>query len=111
MAGRVRVCRSFFSRFLGLMLRRRLGPEQGALLVMTTTSRIDSAIHMLFVFFPLAIFWLDEEGGSFPDASYGRGAPSTCHNTPRATSSNCLPPDGILPWKETAWLEAAGTAG
>ncbi len=62
MAGRVRLCRSFFARFMGLMLRRRLGEEQGALLVMTTTSRIDSAIHMLFVFFPLAVFWLDEEG-------------------------------------------------
>jgi uncharacterized membrane protein (UPF0127 family) len=62
MAAQVRVCRSFLSRFMGLMMRRRLGEEQGALLVMTTTSRIDSAIHMLFVFFPLAIFWLDEEG-------------------------------------------------
>jgi hypothetical protein len=44
------------------MMRRRLGSEEGALLVMGTTSRIDSAIHMLFVFFPLAVFWLDEEG-------------------------------------------------
>jgi len=62
MATQVRVCRSFLSRFMGLMLRRRLDEEQGALLVLTNTSRIDSAIHMLFVFFPLAIFWLDEEG-------------------------------------------------
>jgi len=62
MAAQVRVCRSFLSRFMGLMMRRRLDEKQGALLVLTSTSRIDSAIHMLFVFFPLAIFWLDEDG-------------------------------------------------
>lgn len=62
LAGQVRVCRSFGSRLMGLMMRRRLGSERGVLLVMSTTSRIDSAIHMLFVFFPLAVFWLDEEG-------------------------------------------------
>ncbi|HLC34143.1 MAG TPA: DUF192 domain-containing protein [Anaerolineales bacterium] len=62
LAGQVRVCRSFGSRLRGLMMRRRMGSEQGVLLVMSTTSRIDSAIHMLFVFFPIAVFWLDEEG-------------------------------------------------
>jgi uncharacterized protein len=46
-------------RGLGLMFRRTLDAEQGVRLDMDRTSRAFSAIHMLFVFFPLAVFWLD----------------------------------------------------
>lgn len=47
-------------RGLGLMFRRTLDMEQGVRLDMDRTSRAFSAIHMLFVFFPLAVFWLDK---------------------------------------------------
>lgn len=62
LGSRVRICRSFGSRLQGLMFRRRLGPGEGALLVLGRESRWDAAIHMFFVFFPLAVFWLDRQG-------------------------------------------------
>ncbi len=60
--GRVRWCQSFFCRLRGLTFRRRLGADEGILLVGTRESRMDSAIHMLFVFFPIAVIWLDRTG-------------------------------------------------
>ena len=44
------------------MLRRRLGDDEGVLLVGRRESRWDAAIHMLFVLFPIATIWLDAEG-------------------------------------------------
>jgi uncharacterized protein len=56
---RIQVCRSFACRFRGLMFRRSLQRDQGLLLVGARDSRIDSAIHMLFVPFDIAVFWID----------------------------------------------------
>jgi uncharacterized membrane protein (UPF0127 family) len=44
------------------MFRRHLGDDEGLLLVGRRESRPDAAIHMLFVFFPIAVVWLDAEG-------------------------------------------------
>lgn len=41
------------------MFRRELGPEEGLLLVQARDSRVDSSIHMFFVPFDLAVFWID----------------------------------------------------
>lgn len=60
--GRVRKCEGSLGRFRGLMLRRHLEEDEGLLLVGQRESRLDSAIHMLFVFFPIAAVWLDAEG-------------------------------------------------
>ena len=60
--GRVRRCSSFLCRLRGLMLRRRLRADETLLLVGQRESRLDAAIHMLFVFFPIAALWLDAEG-------------------------------------------------
>jgi uncharacterized membrane protein (UPF0127 family) len=54
-------CDSFRCRLRGLMFRRRLGPEEGLLLVEARDSRLDTAIHMLFVSFDLAVFWINSE--------------------------------------------------
>lgn len=43
------------------MFRHSLEVNEGLLLVQARNGRLESAIHMLFVPFPLAIFWLDEE--------------------------------------------------
>jgi len=48
--------------FIGLMFHRPLSEQQGVWLDMGLTSRFGSAIHMLFVFFPIAVFWLDRRG-------------------------------------------------
>jgi uncharacterized membrane protein (UPF0127 family) len=43
------------------MFRSSLASENGLLLVEARESRIDSAIHMLFVFMDLAVIWINSE--------------------------------------------------
>ena len=54
-------CDSFLSRFRGLMFRSGLASEEGLLLVEGRDSRVDSAIHMFFVFMDLAVIWINSE--------------------------------------------------
>ncbi len=57
-----RRCASFLCRLRGLTFRRALGDGEGLLLVGRRESRADTAIHMFFVFFPIAAIWLDQNG-------------------------------------------------
>ena len=57
---RVKWCRSFLCRLRGLMFRRDLPADEGLLLVEGRASVAATAIHMLFVFFPIAAIWLDD---------------------------------------------------
>ncbi len=59
---RVRRCASFLCRLRGLTFRRRLPSDEGILLVGQRTGRWETSIHMFFVFFPIAVLWLDAEG-------------------------------------------------
>ena len=59
---RVRPCSSFSCRLRGLTFRRRLEDDEGLLLIGQRESRLDAAIHMFFVFFPIAVVWLDAAG-------------------------------------------------
>lgn len=43
------------------MFRPRLDPDDGLLLVEKRDSRLDSSIHMLFVPFDLAVFWINSD--------------------------------------------------
>ena len=58
---RVAVCDKFLSRLKGLMFRSALPADSGILLVGDRDSRLDAAIHMLFVGFGLAVFWINSE--------------------------------------------------
>ncbi len=58
-SARVEFCDSFLCRLRGLMFRDRLGLDEGLLLVEGRDSRLDSSIHMFFVPFDLAVFWID----------------------------------------------------
>jgi uncharacterized membrane protein (UPF0127 family) len=58
---RVDYCDSFLCRLRGLMFRSRLGPDEGLLLVEQRDSRLDTSIHMFFVPFDLAVFWINSE--------------------------------------------------
>jgi uncharacterized membrane protein (UPF0127 family) len=60
--GRVRRCASFLCRLRGLTFRQALDDDEGLLLVGKRQSRTDTAIHMFFVFFPIAAIWLDPNG-------------------------------------------------
>jgi hypothetical protein len=42
------------------MFRLKLSPEEGLLMVEPYASRLNTAIHMFFMFFPIATIWLDD---------------------------------------------------
>jgi len=54
-------CVTFICRLRGLMFRSDLAHGHGLLLVQERDSRLDTAIHMLFVFMNLAVIWIDSE--------------------------------------------------
>lgn len=58
---RVGFCDSFSCRLRGLMFRKRLELNEGLLLVEKRDSRLDTSIHMFFVPFDLAVFWINSE--------------------------------------------------
>lgn len=52
-------CDSFSSRLRGLTFHAPLSPHEGILLVQGQESRLDTSIHMLGVFFDLAVVWIN----------------------------------------------------
>ena len=54
-------CDSFLCKLRGLMFRPRLSPDEGLLLVEKRDSRLDASIHMFFVPFDLAVFWIHSD--------------------------------------------------
>lgn len=56
---RIQMCSSFVCRLRGLMFRSRLDVNDGLLLQMPNQSRLDASIHMFFVPFALAVFWVN----------------------------------------------------
>jgi len=54
-------CDSFLCRLRGLMFSSRIAPDKGVLLVEARDSRLETAIHMLFVFMDLAVIWINSE--------------------------------------------------
>ena len=54
-------CDSFLCRLRGLMFRSSLAPDEGLLLVEARDTRLETAIHMLFVFMDLAVIWINSE--------------------------------------------------
>jgi len=59
---RARWCQSFWCHLRGLMFRRALSPGEGLLFVYSRPGISNTAIHMFFVFFPIAAVWLDDAG-------------------------------------------------
>jgi uncharacterized membrane protein (UPF0127 family) len=52
-------CDSFLCRLRGLMFRSELDRAAGLLLVETRDTRIDTSIHMLFVYMDLGVVWIN----------------------------------------------------
>lgn len=50
---------SFLERLRGLMFRQSINVDEGLLLVQERDSVLDSAIHMMFVPFDLAVVWIN----------------------------------------------------
>jgi uncharacterized membrane protein (UPF0127 family) len=59
LARRVVRCDTFFSRARGLTFRRALGEDEVYIFSQDRESVTSTTIHMLFVFFPIAVVWLD----------------------------------------------------
>ncbi len=55
------LCRNLLEKGFGFMFRRSLNPDEALLFVNGGESRLGSGIHMLFVFTPLAVIWLNRE--------------------------------------------------
>ncbi len=68
----IRRCDTFLCRLRGLTFRCSLHPDEGLLFVEPRASRMGTSIHMFFVFFPIAVVWLDdgdENGGDVEEQS------------------------------------------
>lgn len=52
---------TFLLKLRGLMFRSRLDLDDGLLLVEKRDSRLDTSIHMFFVPFDLAVFWINSD--------------------------------------------------
>ncbi len=60
-ATQVKWCDTFLSRGRGLMFRRAIGEDEAFVFVESKESTALTSIHMFFVFFPIAVIWLDTE--------------------------------------------------
>jgi len=58
---RIRYCDTFLTQLRGFTFSSRLPQDEGLVLVGKRDSRLDSSIHMLFVSFDLAVFWIDSD--------------------------------------------------
>jgi uncharacterized membrane protein (UPF0127 family) len=56
---RLKYCDDFFNRLRGYTFRKAIGLEEGLVLVEKRDSKLDTTIHMLFVWTDLAVFWVD----------------------------------------------------
>lgn len=54
-------CQSFFSRLKGFTFRSELEMHEGLVLVEARDSRLDTSIHMFFVWTDLAIAWVNSD--------------------------------------------------
>jgi len=59
---RAKLCVNFWSHLKGLQFSPRLPADEGLLFVTKHEGRSHTAIHMFFVFFPIAVVWLDAQG-------------------------------------------------
>lgn len=57
----LKYCDTFFSKFLGLMFSRELKPDSGIIIVEKNESRMNTAIHMMFMNYDITVLWLDKE--------------------------------------------------
>ncbi|MEJ2488177.1 MAG: DUF192 domain-containing protein [Anaerolineales bacterium] len=55
-------CSSFFCRLKGLMFRRGIPVDWGLLLVQSSESIVNAAIHMVAVPFDLGVIWINNAG-------------------------------------------------
>ena len=55
-------CDSFGSKFRGFTFRRDLALSDGLVLVEKADNKMNTSIHMMFVFFDLGVIWVNDAG-------------------------------------------------
>jgi uncharacterized membrane protein (UPF0127 family) len=55
----IHICKSFFTKFRGLMFQPQLDENEGIALVADSSGIVSSSIHMFFMNFDIAVIWLD----------------------------------------------------
>jgi len=73
---KVSYCVSFLCQLRGLTFRRSLDPQDGLVLVQRHDSRLDASIHMMGVYFDLAIIWINNAGQVVDRCLALRGRPA-----------------------------------
>ena len=58
---KVRYCNNFFTRLKGLMFYRKLKDNEVFLFKLDKEYKLRASIHMLFVFFPINVIWLNSK--------------------------------------------------
>lgn len=58
---RIKYCDTFLTQLRGFTFRDALARDEGLVLVGTRDSRLDSSIHMLFVWFDLSVIWINAQ--------------------------------------------------
>jgi uncharacterized membrane protein (UPF0127 family) len=58
---KLKYCDTFGSKLRGLMLTKELDPDRGIIIVEVRESRMNTAIHMLFMNFDITVLWLDKD--------------------------------------------------
>jgi uncharacterized protein len=58
---KAKYCSSFLCQLRGLTFRKQLPVDQGLLLVQKQDSRLNAAIHMMFVWIDLSVIWINSE--------------------------------------------------
>ncbi len=61
LANKVRICKTFFSRFMGLMFSNGLKDNEALVIVSNKESISMSSIHTFFVFFSIDVVWLNND--------------------------------------------------
>ncbi|MAS34210.1 MAG: hypothetical protein CL610_09390 [Anaerolineaceae bacterium] len=59
---RVKWCASYWCHLKGLQFVPRLPENEGLLFVTSSEGRVHTTIHMFFMFFSIAVVWLDQSG-------------------------------------------------
>lgn len=54
-------CTSFFGRLRGLMFKKSISAHEALCMVQPRVDRLDSAIHMFFMNFDIAVIWAGED--------------------------------------------------
>lgn len=55
------LAKSFISKFRGLMFRRFLPKDHGLLIDEGAESRLNTSIHMFFMYFDIAVIWIGQD--------------------------------------------------